>query len=93
MNIEDFRVSSAGRLIRAATGDWAFVPSLLPPVLSWSNTLVTSLSEAERTLGELAGLEHFLPNPHLLIRPFIRREAVFSSRIEGTRATLSDLFT
>jgi Fic family protein len=33
-----------------------------------------------------------LPNPHLLIAPFVRREAVLSSRIEGTRASLSDLF-
>jgi Fic family protein len=34
-----------------------------------------------------------LPNPHLLVRPFVRREAVMSSRIEGTRASLSDLYT
>jgi Fic family protein len=33
-----------------------------------------------------------LPNPHLLISPFMRREAVLSSRIEGTQASLSDLF-
>ena len=33
-----------------------------------------------------------LPNPHLLIRPFMSREAVLSSRIEGTQASLSDLF-
>ena len=32
-----------------------------------------------------------LPNPHLLMRPFLRREAVLSSRIEGTEATLSEL--
>ena len=34
----------------------------------------------------------YLPNPHLLVRPFIRREAVASSRIEGTPADLTDLF-
>ena len=43
-------------------------------------------------MSELAGLARMLPNPHLLIGPFIRREAVLSSRIEGTRASLSDLF-
>jgi len=32
-----------------------------------------------------------LPNPHLLIRPFVRREAVLSSRIEGTRSSLGEL--
>jgi Fic family protein len=50
------------------------------------------LSEADRALGELAGLGRLLPNPHLLIRPFVRREAVLSSRIEGTQASLSDLY-
>jgi Fic family protein len=44
-------------------------------------------------LGELSGLGRSLPNPHLLIMPFVRREAVLSSRIEGTRASLSDLYT
>jgi hypothetical protein len=44
-------------------------------------------AEAERAPGELAGL----CKPYLLIRPFIRCEAMFSSRLEGTRASLSDL--
>jgi Fic family protein len=43
-------------------------------------------------MSERAELARMLPNPHLLIGPFIRREAVLSSRIEGTRASLSDLF-
>lgn len=42
-------------------------------------------------IGRLAGEGGRLPNPHVLIRPFIRREAVLSSRIEGTRATLGEL--
>jgi Fic family protein len=55
--------------------------------------LVEGLSTADRALGELSGLGRSLPNPHLLIIPFTRREAVLSSRIEGTRASLSDLYT
>ena len=43
-------------------------------------------------MSELAGAARTLPNPHLLIGPFIRREAVLSGRIEGTQASLSDLF-
>ncbi len=43
-------------------------------------------------MGELAGLGRRLPNPHLLIRPFLRREAVLSSRIEGTVTRLDQLF-
>ena len=54
--------------------------------------MVTALSDADRALGELAGLGRSLLNPHLLIAPFIRREAVLSSRIEGTQASLSDLY-
>jgi len=54
--------------------------------------MASQLSRADRALGELAGIGRALPNPHLLILPFARREAVLSSRIEGTQASLSDLF-
>jgi Fic family protein len=53
---------------------------------------VAALSDADRALGELSGLGRSVPNPHLLIIPFVRREAVLSSRIEGTQASLSDLY-
>lgn len=53
--------------------------------------LALSLSRADAALSELSGLGGQLPNPHLLISPYIRREAVLSSRIEGTKASLSDL--
>jgi len=54
--------------------------------------LMRCVSEADQALGQLAGLGRRLPNPHLLIRPFIRREAVLSSRIEGTITRLDQLF-
>jgi len=73
-------------------GYWAFVPSPLEPTIAFDPELVKSLSGADRALSELAGIARTLPNPHLLIRPFMKREAVLSSRIEGTRASLSDLF-
>ncbi|MBI4328942.1 MAG: Fic family protein [Chloroflexi bacterium] len=50
------------------------------------------LDEASRSVATLAGVGETIPNPHLLIRPFIRREAVLSSKLEGTQASLSDLF-
>src|SRR2546428_8581869 len=80
-----------GRGVRCAGGYTAFVPNPLPPELEWTPTLVRALSDADRLIGRLAGEGGRLPNPHLLIRPFIRREAVLSSRIEGTRATLGEL--
>jgi len=49
------------------------------------------LSNADQAIGRLAGEGRRLRNPHLLIRPFVRREAVLSSRIEGTQATLGEL--
>ena len=64
----------------------------LPPKLAYGPQLVQALSEADRALGELAGLGRTLPNPYLLTRPFLRREAVLSSRIEGTQASLVDLY-
>jgi hypothetical protein len=45
------------------------------------------LSAADRAIGELAGAGRELPNPHPLSRVLLRREAVLSSRIEGTRAS------
>lgn len=44
-------------------------------------------------MSELSGIGRILPNPHLLIEPYIRREAVLSSRIEGTRTNLSELLS
>jgi len=95
MNLERFRESPAGRLVQAAAGEttyWAYCPHPLPPPLTLDAELVRTLSEADRALGELAGLGHTMPNPHLLIGPFLRHEAVLSSRIEGTVADLADLY-
>ena len=69
----------------------AFVPAPLPPALVWTPRLIGVLSDADRLIGRLAGEGGRLPNPHVLMRPFIRREAVLSSKIEGTQATLEDI--
>ncbi len=80
-----------GNKIKAPGGYEAFVPDPLPPEITWTPKLVRSLSDADRAVGNLAGEGRRLPNPHLLIRPFVKREAVLSSRIEGTQATLGEL--
>lgn len=72
-------------------GYLAFLPASLPPQLTYGADLVLALSRADTALSELAGVGRLVPNPHLLITPYMRREAVLSSRIEGTRASLSDL--
>lgn len=91
MQPSDFTDQRAGHLTKHPRGYWAFVPHPLPPSLSLSWELVGQLSEADRALSELRGVAQTLPNPHLFIGPFVRREAVLSSRIEGTQASLSDL--
>ncbi len=78
--------------MKAQGGYQAFSPKPLPPPLSLDRPLVVLLAEAERALGRLSGIGTTLPNPYLLINPFVRREAVLSSRIEGIQASLSDLF-
>jgi Fic family protein len=70
----------------------AFVPDPLPRQVDLNPSLVYLLDQASRAVATLAGIGETLPNPHLLIRPFVRREAVLSSRIEGTQASISDLF-
>ena len=95
MNREDFENSPAGKLVLIEQGDphcYAFVPNPLPPATQLDNTIWRALSEADRALGELAGLGRTMPNPNLLIRPFIRREAVLSSKIEGTQTEIANLY-
>jgi Fic family protein len=91
MQPSDFTEKAPGRPIRTAQDYWAFVPQPLPPALEIDWDLANTLSEADRSLSELSGVARTLPNPHLLIAPFVRREAVLSSRIEGTQAGFSDL--
>jgi Fic family protein len=51
----------------------------------------TLLSEADRAIGRLDGATEILPNPDLFVAMYVRREAVLSSQIEGTQASLTDL--
>ena len=80
----------SGKFIKCA-GYESFMPDSLPPEINWTPQLISSLSDANRLIGQLSGEGKQLPNPHLLMRPFIKREAVLSSRIEGTQATLGEL--
>jgi len=91
MDLADFSESQRRFVAKQPTDYFAFIPPGLPPAVSFGPELVSALSAADRNLGLLAGAGEWLPNPHLLIRPFIRREAVLSSRIEGTQASVADL--
>jgi Fic family protein len=71
----------------------AFVPFLLPPrpPLEWSSELQTGFAAANTALGRLDGISSLLPDTHVFLYSYIRKEAVLSSQIEGTQSSLSDL--
>jgi Fic family protein len=92
VDIGRFKNSPVGKVIKTQRDYWAFVPNPLPPPITYNKEIVGLLSEADHQLGNLSGIAVLLPNPDLLIAPYIKREAVLSSRIEGTQASLSDLF-
>ena len=91
MDARLFQSKAAGSIVRTPEGHDAFVPAPLPPDLDYGRALVLALSRADAALSELSIAGEQLPNPHLLIAPYLRQEAVLSSRIEGTRTTLSEL--
>lgn len=91
MDPKNFKNKLAGRVIKTATGYHAFVPAPLPPEIEYDAKLALLLSQADAALSELSGLGRYLPNSDLLIAPYVKREALASSRIEGTQADLSDL--
>lgn len=92
MRREDFTSQAWGELTVAASGNPAFIPRAAPRACALSSDVIALLDEASHRLGVLAGIGRRLPNPELLIGPYLRREAVLSSRIEGTQTTLSDVY-
>jgi Fic family protein len=92
LDIGDFSPRKPGQLVLIPEGGYAFVPDPLPPRANLLTTdVVLALSEAEAELGRLDGVASNLPNPEIVIAPFLRKEAVLSSRIEGTQTTYSGL--
>lgn len=70
----------------------AFVPNSLPPEPALDLAILQdSLEKALLALGRLDSLSVLLPDTHLFLYVYIRKEAVLSSQIEGTQSTLSDL--
>lgn len=96
MNGDAYVASEIGRPITIGRGDAAytgFAPAPIPRTLQLSPEVVFLLSEADLALGALAGVGSRLPNPHVVIQPYLRREAVASTRIEGTQSTLSEVLS
>ena len=86
-----YHTNPGGRFVKNSEGELTFVPDRLPPQINLDGSLLHLLIEAERGVAELKGIGTRLSNPHMLIRAYLKREAVLSSRIEGTTATMEDL--
>jgi Fic family protein len=69
------------------------VPDPLPPTppLELAHELRDRLDRAHIALGRLDGVSGILPDTHLFLYAYVRKEAVLSSQIEGTQSSLSDL--
>jgi cell filamentation protein, protein adenylyltransferase len=85
--------SRAGRFVKQAGGYVAFVPAPLPPQppIEMAGRLPELLAGASLALGRLDGVTSILPNPDLFVGMYVKKEAVLSSQIEGTQASLTDV--
>jgi len=85
--------SRAGQYVQQIEGYKAFIPNPLPPVpeIVMEQEMWNLLSQADRALGRLDGATDALPNPDLFVFMYVRKEAVLSSQIEGTQASLIDI--
>lgn len=83
----------AGTYIQQITGYRAFVPRPLPPdpQLRLDAEILDLLSKADIALGRLDGASAILPNADLFVAMYVNKEAVLSSQIEGTQASLVDV--
>ena len=91
MQVTDFTSDSPGKLVPTVEGALAFVPSPLPPSLDLDIGTIGLLSSADHAVGRLVGTTAHLVNPFLVGAPLLRREAILSSRIEGTVTTPEEL--
>lgn len=100
MQVERFKKSPIGELVRIQGHDarlgrdydhFAYLPAPLPEQVPLSQNTYRLLSEADRALGGLDAKTGLLPNPRLLVRPALTREAVATSALEGTYAPLSEV--
>ncbi len=82
----------AGRYVLQDAGYRAFIPVSLPPEnLRLNGKLQDLLSQADQSLGRLDGSVYTLPDADLFVMMYVKKEAVLSSQIEGTRSSLHDL--
>ena len=91
MRPDAFSSTDRGRVRKTPEGYWAFFPTEASRRLAFSDEVIKLLDEATGAVHRLGGVGRLVPNPHLLIGPHLRLEAVLSSRIEGTKTDVDQL--
>ena len=90
MDIKDFQ---AGRYKKGYEYSY-FIPEKINHVFTWTDTKINELLEqASFKLGELNSFSRFVPDTDMFIKLLVYKEAVVSSRIEGTRTNIEDALT
>ena len=94
MDLDRYRPTVFGeaRRTHGPHGYVAYFPTPIPRVVEISTANLMAMADAEAALGRLAGAGRHLPSQQLLVGPFLLREAVSSARIEGTQASLTDVY-
>lgn len=85
--------SRSGQYVLQSAGYKAFIPKplQLKIPIKFNNELQLLLSKADRALARLDGVSYTLPNPDFFVAMYVKKEAVLSSQIEGTQASLVDV--
>lgn len=83
----------AGFYMSNPNGYRSFMPKPLPPEppIIIDDEMQRLLSDADRKIGRLDGITRILPNPELFVAMYVKKEALLSSQIEGTQASLIDV--
>lgn len=91
MDLTAFTSDALGTVRKTLEGYHAFFPSRIPRELEYETSTVNKLTEATAALHRLAGASRLLPSPDILMGPYVRIEAVLSSKIEGTQTSVGEL--
>ena len=94
LDLPNLSPTAAGTPVKNQRGHWTFLPNLLPPSIDWTPSLIRQLELTTTALSRLDGALSFetagVP-AKALARPLLKREAMFSSKIEQIQTSIADL--
>ncbi|MCF7799841.1 Fic family protein [Candidatus Babeliales bacterium] len=85
-------MKKSGMYMPQIRGYKAFIPTPLPPEITIDENMFNKLNQANKLLNQLNSISEFLPNTDLFISMYVKKEALLSAQIEGTQASLQDVF-